>query len=122
MARLNRENRPSGFLVPLYEQDGGNATRIYTATGQIHEDRRTMRWVLRKIARIYSVDLERLRHNVGANLAVSQGVPLPLAPELVLAPLKLRQAIGANDGSIGYVNISAIEKFSGHAATCRIFS
>lgn len=103
-------NSSPAALVPFYGSDGGNATKVYTLNGKITEDKRTIRWIIRRIARAYSIDLEALRHNTGNHLSISQGVPLPLAPHLVLVPLKMRRTIGENDGTGGYINYYAVEK------------
>ncbi|MFY9115321.1 MAG: hypothetical protein WAO23_08805 [Dethiobacteria bacterium] len=97
-------------LVPFYDEEGGNATRIHTLDGVTFTDRRTTRWIIRKLARIFAVDLEALRHNYGQYLGISQGVPLPINKDLVMVPLKLRRIIGKNDGAGGYVNICAVQK------------
>ena len=101
-------------LVPFYDDGGGNATRIYTVSGEVMDDRRTMRWAIRKVARVFAADLEVLRKNYGNYLSLSQGVPLPFSDKLVLVPLKLRRVIGENDGAVGYVNVLAAEKVEDH--------
>ncbi|NLI70871.1 MAG: hypothetical protein GX364_08425 [Firmicutes bacterium] len=97
-------------IVPYYDEEGGNATRIYTIDGENFADRRTTRWVIRRMARVFSIDLEALRKDYGQYLGISQGVPLPISEDLVMVPLKLRQVIGKNDGAGGYVNICAVQK------------
>ncbi len=97
-------------LVPFYDEGGGNATRIYTVSGEVIEDSRTLRWVIKKIARVFAADLEALRHNYGSYLSLSQGVPLPFSDKLVMVPLKLRRVISENDGAGGYINMCAVEK------------
>lgn len=95
-------------LVPYYDQDGGNATLIFTTGGDVFADHRTVRWNLRRLARLFSVDLEAARRNQGEYLHYSQGLPLPLSPALVLVPLKTRTAYGKNDGCHSYLNPSAV--------------
>lgn len=95
-------------LVPCYDQDGSNATLIFTGGGDVITDRRTVKWNLRRLARLYSVDLEAARRNQRDFFHYRQGLPLPLAPSLVLVPLKTRKAIGKNDGCHSYLNPSAI--------------
>lgn len=95
-------------LVPCYDRDGGNATLIFTTGGDLLEDRRTVKWNLRRLARLYSVDLEALRRNQRDYFHCSQGLPLPLSPALVLVPLKTRAAVGKNDGCHGYFNPAAV--------------
>ena len=95
-------------LVPYYNRDGANATLIYVSSGEVFEDHRTVKWNLRRLARLFSVDLEAVRRNQGEYLHYSQGLPLPLSPSLVLVPLKTREAVGKNDGCHSYVNPSAV--------------
>lgn len=97
-----------GALVPYYDEQGGNATLIFTAGGEVLSDRRTLKWNLRRLARLYSVDLEATRGNLREYFHYSQGLPLPLSPSLVLVPLKTRRAVGKNDGCHSYVNPAVI--------------
>lgn len=96
-------------LVPHYDHDGCNATLIYTTGGQIEKDRRTVKWNLHRLARVFSIDLEASRRNQGVYLGYCQGVPLPFSPALVLVPLKTRKSIGRNDGCHAYVNCAAVQ-------------
>lgn len=96
-------------LVPHYDVDGGNATVIYTTEGKIEPDPRTVKWNLRRLARLYCVDLEAARQRYGGYLECGQGVPIPFTPRLVLVPLKVRRAVGKNDGSSGYFNPAVVE-------------
>lgn len=99
-----------GALIPFYDEQGGNSTRVYTLDGDTVEDSRTMRWILKKLAQHFAVDLESLRKRFGSYLGVTRGVPLPLREELVLIPFKFRKIIGDNDGAGGYVNLKAVER------------
>lgn len=99
-------------LVPYYNQDGGNATLIFTDRGEIFEDRRTVKWNLRRLARLFCVDLEAARRNQGEYLHYRQGLPLPLSPALVLVPLKTRKGVGKNDGCHSYLNPSAVVRLA----------
>ncbi len=96
-------------LVPQYDQSGGNATLIYTMEGEVGGDRRTVKWNLRRLARLYCVDLEATRCRFGSYLECRQGVPLPISTVLVLVPLKVRRPVGKNDGCYGYFNPAAVE-------------
>lgn len=99
-------------LLPHYAADGGNCTLICTTGGEVIHDSRTVKWNLRRLARSYSLDLEAIRCNYGRYLGLSQGVPLPLSPSLILVPLKLRRPVGRHDGSCGYLNCLAVEELS----------
>lgn len=95
-------------LVPFYTQQGGNATLILTDSGGVFEDQRSVKWNLRRLARLFSVDIEVSRRNQREYFHYTQGLPLPLSPGLVLVPLKTRKAVGKNDGCHSYVNPSAV--------------
>lgn len=95
-------------LVPFYDAEGGNATLIYTETGEVFEDHRTVKWNVRRLARLFCVDLEAARRKQADYLLSRQGVPLPLSPALVLVPLKTRRAVGKNDGCHSYLNPAAV--------------
>ncbi|HHX88105.1 MAG TPA: hypothetical protein GX693_08035 [Firmicutes bacterium] len=105
-------------IAPCYDRQGGNSTLIYTHSGEIIPDQRTVKWNLRRLARLYSVDLQAVRQNYGAYLGCRQGVPLPFSTALVLVPLKLRLPVGKNDGCYGYINVLAVESFQPDA-DCR---
>lgn len=115
-----RENLAA--LSPWYAPDGANSTRIYTTAGALILDRRTVRWNLRRLARSYCLDLEALRRDCGRYLGLSQGMPLPFSPSLILVPLKMRKPVGRHDGSYGYVNCLAAEKLIAAAGSgrCRL--
>ncbi len=96
-------------LIPCYDRQGGNSTLIYTTGGEIISDRRTVKWNLRRLARLYSADLQAIRQNYGRYLGCRQGVPLPFSPNLVLVSLKIRLPVGKNDGCYGYINVPAVK-------------
>lgn len=108
-------------LVPYYDENGGNCTKIFTTSGEEFHDRRDIRWILKKIARIYALDLQALRHNTNQILGIKQGTPLFFSHNLVLVPLKLRKIIGKSDGAYGYVNICAVEKADDYPLKNNIF-
>ncbi len=97
-------------LVPFYDQEGSNATLIFTTGGEVIPDRRTVKWNLRRLARLYSVDLEAARQNQREFFHYRQGLHLPLSPSLVLVPLKTRNSIGKNDGCHSYLNPAAVRE------------
>ena len=91
-------------LIPYYDQDGSNATLIYRCDGAVDTDKRTVKSNMRRLARQYCIDLSAARKNHGGCLGMVQEAPIPLSASLVLVPLKVRQAIGRNDGCCGYIN------------------
>ncbi len=96
-------------MIPYYDRQGANATLIYTTDGEIIADRRTVKWNLRRLARLFGADLQAVRQNYGSYLGCRQGIPLPLSAGLVLISLKTRLPVGKNDGCYGYINVTAVD-------------
>jgi hypothetical protein len=96
-------------IEPCYGASGGNATRIYTASGAVHTDQRRLLTVLKRIAAHYSYTLPALRKTYTELLSGSQSLPLPLTHSLVLVPLKMRAPRFEQDGATGYVNLYAVK-------------
>lgn len=105
---MKRWEKNLAALVPYYSPSGGNCTQIYYQSGQVEEDKRTVKWNLRRLARSYCIDPEASRKLYGAYIMRHNDVPLPLSDSLILVSLKVRKVIGRNDGSNGYFNLSAI--------------
>lgn len=97
-------------MIPCYDRQGANATLIYTTAGEVIADRRTVKWNLHRLARLFGADLQAIRQNYGSYLGCRQGIPLPLSAGLVLVSLKTRLPVGKNDGCYGYINVPAIER------------
>ncbi len=89
-------------MLPVYDQ-GGNATRLYTQQRE-YEDTRSLRWLLSRTASYYGVDVALIRQQYGTFLNRRLLNPFPLSPDLVLLPLKMRQALIKEDTTIGYIN------------------
>ncbi|MBW6464781.1 MAG: hypothetical protein K0B84_11460, partial [Firmicutes bacterium] len=102
-------------LEPYYSKDGGNATRIYTASGEIIIDKRRIRTVLKQLARHYNADVAYLRQKYGKIVNCNLIVPLPLSLHLVLVPLKMRLPKFEQDGATGYINACAVTKIEASA-------
>ncbi|MDW7730116.1 MAG: hypothetical protein SCJ94_08965 [Bacillota bacterium] len=102
-------------LEPYYSKDGGNATRIYTASGEIIIDKRRIRTVLKQLARHYNADVAYLRQKYGKIVNCNLIVPLPLSLHLVLVPLKMRLPKFEQDGATGYINACAVTRIEASA-------
>lgn len=89
-------------MLPIYH-DGGNACRIYTQQNE-YEDTRSLRWLLSRTASYYGVDVNLIRRQYGKFLNRRLLNPFPLIPDLVLLPVKMREAIIKEDTTIGYIN------------------
>lgn len=96
-----------GAILPIYER--GNVTKVISRDGSKFIDKRTLKTVLKNIARFYSVDLRATRKQYGKFVNKRHSIPLPLAADLILIPVKVREKpLGKNDGTLGYVNFFEI--------------
>lgn len=94
-------------ILPIYE--GGNVTKIISLDGTDLIDKRTIRTVLKDLASFYGTDLVACRKQYGRFINKTNSVPIPLAANLVLTPVKIRERpLGKNDGTLGYINFQEI--------------
>lgn len=96
-------------IEPCYGEEGGNATRIYTASGQVHTVNNRLQTVLKNIVAFYNCNLTELRKSYGNLLEASQSLPLAVSFNLVLIPLKTRIPRFEQDGATAFVNLCAIK-------------
>lgn len=102
-------------IVPCYTSQG-DSTRIITTDGTIYPDKALIRTVIRRLAASRATDLAILKKHASRVTRTAIMQPLPLAPGLVLCPLKLRIPRITGDASTGYVNFFAV---TGISAECR---
>ncbi|MEG6585019.1 hypothetical protein [Dendrosporobacter sp. 1207_IL3150] len=98
-------------IVPQYSTQG-HGTTIISTTGLSSNTQSSVKTIIKRLARSRSTDLTALkaRSSGATQRAILQ--PLPLAPGLVLVPLKIRKPIVRGDISTGYVNIHAVKAVS----------
>ncbi|HHW06262.1 MAG TPA: hypothetical protein GXX34_01795 [Clostridia bacterium] len=103
------ENWPSllGFY-PCLAEDGGNYTTVMLAHGGEVLERRKTKTVLAQLARLFALDVALVKARGRKVLKSRREVPLALLPELVLLPVKRREAPMKDAGSIGYVVMSQV--------------
>ncbi|MEW9123319.1 MAG: hypothetical protein AB2421_11480 [Thermotaleaceae bacterium] len=99
-----------GSLIPIYDGDMGNATKIVTADGQIYIEDKVLKTVLRILCKYYTVHIESCREKYGRMLHRRLGVPLPIHSRLLLVPFKMRKPMFNKDGAYGYVNLYDIDR------------
>ncbi|MCX7569521.1 hypothetical protein OS242_06065 [Tumebacillus sp. DT12] len=85
-------------------------TEVLLVNGETGLDPRPVPVVLKGIARYFGVDLTAVRERYGDILGRRLHVPLPLAPDLVLVPVKMRQPRVPKDGTTGYVCARYVER------------
>ncbi len=93
-------------LVPVYTEN--DRTIVLTAAAE-HREPRTLPRLVEKIAACYCIDLGELRRQCRELLGIKRYFPLPLSSDLVLLPVKLRQAELTGELTFGFVNLAQVE-------------
>ncbi len=108
-------------MLPVY--DRGNVTKLITIDGDEIINKRTCRTVLKNLARIYGVDLPAIRQLYCKPLNKKLGIPIPLGNNILLIPVKFRKKpLGANDGTLGYVNLEQIHSVESDGRTASLIN
>lgn len=108
-------------LVPVYENGQGNVTQLITSDGGEHLIPKTVKTVLKRVARTYGADLSALRKNYGKAVNRKNYVPIPLSSSLILIPVKFRERpLSENDGTVGYLSYYEIRDISEEGASSRV--
>jgi hypothetical protein len=95
-------------LLPRY-QEGVGETVVHTTKGK-YPDPRSVTWLVERLAAYYNMNLSGLRRHCGQLLGLRHHISLPLSQKLVLLPLKLRQAIGGGETTVGFVNMTQVKE------------
>jgi len=99
-------------LEPCYGERGGNAVRVYTKDGAVHEVEKTIKAMHSSVVRYYNVDVTASRVTYGKYLNRTLNIPVPLSAGSVLISVKMRCPQCVNDGASGYVNALKIKNIS----------
>ena len=105
------EHRRIAALIPCYDSSG-DTTRIITVDGRSNTSKLRIRTIVKRLALSQCTDLSALRKQASTATQRAIMAPLPLAPGLVLCPVKVRQPRVAGDTSTGYVNYYAVTDVS----------
>lgn len=95
-------------LYPFMAEDGGNYTTVILTEGEELVDTRKTKTVLAHLARNFALDLTLVKARGQKVLRCRREVPLVLLPELVLLPVKRREAPMKDAGSLAYVVLSQV--------------
>lgn len=90
-------------LVPDY-RDGECNTIVFSHLGE-QRDRRSVNWLVKRLAAHFSLDLAELRRRCSKLLGLRHNISLPLDTNLVMLPVKMRQAESLGEVTIGFVNL-----------------
>lgn len=96
-------------LIPIYQPNIGNGTKVVTEAGEDYVDGRTMRSVVKLLCKYYTIHVEYCREKYGRIINQRISVPLPIHEGLLLIPFKMRKPISSKDGACGYINLYAIQ-------------
>ncbi|HHX50005.1 MAG TPA: hypothetical protein GX711_01025 [Clostridia bacterium] len=99
--------RLQGFY-PYMGKDGGNYTEVILGDGQRLTDPRKTETVLRALARVFALDIKLIQRRARQVLKYGREVPLAFFPDLVLVPMKTREAPFKDAGTVGYVVLCRI--------------
>jgi hypothetical protein len=94
-------------LLPVY--DNGDRSAVITRK-KTHSDPRGVSWLLGRMAAFYKLDLALLRRRCAELLNRKHHISLPLNENLVLVPLKVRQATEPGETTMGYVNMLQVKR------------
>lgn len=98
-------------IVPQYTA-AGDTTVILTTDGERLTQNRRVKSILTGLARAHAIDLCSLRRNSSRSTGCALHQPLPVAPGLVLVPVKARKPKVAGDNCTGYVNYYAVASYA----------
>lgn len=96
-------------LIPSYTEQG-DCTIIIRDDGSTTTWNVRLRAALARLARSQATDLAALKQNCCQTTNRSILQPLPLAPGLVLFPVKVRTPRIKGDNTTGYINLPAVAK------------
>ncbi|SNS62684.1 ComK protein [Anaerovirgula multivorans] len=97
-------------LIPFYEKDLGNATKLLLTSGQEILYPHSIDAALKALCSYYALHLRLLRRKQQSLLNCKYYTPLPIHKELLLFPIKTRVPKIKNDSSIGYINYLQVKK------------
>lgn len=97
-------------VIPYYDKNGGNFTKIITKQGEEITDTRRVKTVLGELVKFYALDLTMIRRKYGSFICQRNIVPIPINSEVTLVPFKLRKPLYIKDGSLGYIVLEDIKE------------
>lgn len=106
------ENKTIACLLALSIKDIGASTKVIFENGQSLIVHRSISSVLTEVAHFHSIDLKLLRKNQLSYVQNKYYIPLPIAKDLLLIPIKTKIPIVPKDPSISYINYHSIKEIS----------
>jgi len=97
-------------LIPAYGENGSNETILYFTNSSPIRVCRQVKAIVNGIARAFQKDIRLVRKHSQEVLGQRTMNPLWISEDIVLVPFKMRKPIGREDGSVGYIFESIIQK------------
>lgn len=97
-------------IIPIYEKDLGNVTRVYFENHQPVTIEKSMKTVFSYLLRYYMINIDELRSRYKGLLGGKNLMPIPFSKDDILIPVKIRTPLTKNDGAFGYINLRYLEK------------
>jgi len=99
-------------LLPVYTAQ--SRSLVVTQSAE-HLEGRSVSWLLDQFAKQCFIDLRALRSCCGALLDLHRLIALPISDNLILLPLKTRQAQAPGETTIGLVNMIQVAGYETHS-------
>lgn len=96
-------------VVPKYEEGGGDMVEVITCDGVAAIYPHTVRWAIKRMALYYGIDLDAVKKHYKQMLNIKYNLPVPLAVDMILMPVKVRKPVVSGDSATGFINILQID-------------
>ena len=106
-------------LRPMYCEHG-DITELYTVSGEVRLDRRSIRSVRKAFLRSYAIDTAAQAEMVKTWIGRAGAVPFYIDNRRMFVALKMRKAISSNDVTYGYLDINFIENVISESETLTV--
>jgi competence protein ComFB len=108
-------------FTPAYHEGVGQGLKIYFRDGTTGWVPSGMRSFLRRLANVFTVDLQEARRKYGMLIGQKNLIPLMLAPFLIYVPIKTRNPLVKGDPTYGYFRLRSIFAVHPEPKPCTIF-
>lgn len=95
-------------MLPVYVNDIGNCTEIITTEATFVKTT-TIETCIKNLADFYNISLYHNRLNYGAELGITNKVPIVVNDELIYIYINIREPLFTHDAAYGYIDINTIE-------------
>jgi len=95
-------------MLPIYVNDIGNCTEIITPDAAFVKTT-TVDTCIKNLADFYNISLYHNRINYGAELGITNKVPIVVNDDLIYIYINVREPLFSHDAAYGYIDINTIE-------------